>query len=149
MKQILVSGCFCLYCAFATAAELSGVYVEEQISAANGQTLLLNGVGLREKFWVDVYVGSLYLSEKSSNVEEILSQQGAWRIQLDFVYKEVTSKKLIKAWREGFEKNQSEQYPGKAPQSLKTRRCSGPFPVTISKTPCSRSGLVTILPVKP
>jgi len=112
MKQILVSGCFCLYCAFATAAELSGVYVEEQISAANGQTLLLNGVGLREKFWVDVYVGSLYLSEKSSNVEEILSQQGAWRIQLDFVYKEVTSKKLIKAWREGFEKNQSEQSPG-------------------------------------
>lgn len=109
MKRILLSGCFGLYCAFATAAELSGVTVEEKINAENGQTLVLNGLGLREKFWIDVYVGSLYLREKSDNLAYILAQQGASRIQLDFVYKEVASKKLLKAWREGFEKNQSEE----------------------------------------
>ncbi len=112
MKKILLAGCVCLYGACATAAELSGVIVEEQINAVNGQTLILNGIGLREKFWIDVYVGSLFLSEKSDNLADILAQQGAWRIQLDFVYKEVTSKKLLKAWREGFEKNQSQETLG-------------------------------------
>ncbi|MBL6999701.1 MAG: chalcone isomerase family protein, partial [Gammaproteobacteria bacterium] len=36
-----------------------------------------------------------------------LSQPNAFRIQLDFVYSEVTPEKLLIAWKEGFEKNQS------------------------------------------
>jgi hypothetical protein len=89
------------------AAELSGIFIDDEIKMPGGQTLLLNGAGLREKFWVDVYVGSLYLPSKSSDVAEILSRHGPWRVQLDFVYKEVDREKLITAWREGFEKNQS------------------------------------------
>ena len=91
------------------AAELSGVLIKDQVIAENGETLLLNGAGLREKFWVDVYVGSLYLVTKSDNVAEILSAPHASRIQMDFVYKEVGKKKLLKTWKEGFEKNQSKE----------------------------------------
>jgi len=93
----------------AFSAELAGVHVDNVIAAKNGDTLVLNGVGLREKFWVDVYVGSLYLTAKTSNVADILSSQKAWRIQMDFIYKEVDKEKLIIAWREGFEKNQSKE----------------------------------------
>jgi hypothetical protein len=96
-----------LFCAIAAAAELAGVFVDDEIKTSTGETLVLNGIGLREKFWVDVYVGALFLTSKSTDVAEILSQPGPWRVQLDFVYKEVDQKKLIKAWREGFEKNQS------------------------------------------
>lgn len=107
MRKIFLATCFGLFSAFATAAELSGVFIDDEIKTSSGETLVLNGVGLREKFWVDVYVGALYLPSKTADVAEILSRPGPWRLQLDFVYKEVDQKKLIKGWREGFEKNQT------------------------------------------
>ena len=107
MKQIIVASYLLALVSIASAAELSGVFVEDEIKTATGETLVLNGIGLREKFWVDVYVGSLYLTQKSSDVAEILSRPGPWRIQVDIVFKEVDREKLIKAWREGFEKNQN------------------------------------------
>jgi hypothetical protein len=89
------------------AAEVSGVFIDAEIKAENGELLVLNGAGLREKFWVDVYVGSLYLPTKSNDIGEILSKPESWRIQLDIVYKEVAQEKLLDSWREGFEKNQA------------------------------------------
>ncbi len=107
MKRATLAALLCCLAVKVSAAELSGVYVEDRIQTADGQPLVLNGVGLREKFWVDVYVGSLYLTEKSADVARILSRPGPWRVQLDFVYKEVSRDKLLEAWREGFEGNQS------------------------------------------
>ncbi len=88
------------------SAELGGVFVEDEVTLENGENLVLNGIGLREKFWVDVYVGSLYLRKKTDSVADILSSQGAWRIQMDFVYEEVDHEKLVTGWQEGFHKNQ-------------------------------------------
>jgi hypothetical protein len=78
-----------------------------RLQAANGQPLVLNGLGLNEKLWFDIYVGSLYLTSKSRDVAEILSRPAPWRVQLDFIYTEVASEKLLEAWREGFESNQN------------------------------------------
>ncbi len=89
------------------AAELAGVTVADEITLANGETLKLNGMGLREKMWIDVYVGSLYLAQPVDNVAAILAQPGALRIQMNFVYKEVSSEKMIKSWNEGFTNNQN------------------------------------------
>lgn len=107
MKRITLAALLCGFAAAASAAEMSGVFVDDEITAAGGETLVLNGIGLREKLWVDVYVGSLYLSEKSTDVARILSTPGPWRVQLNFVYKEVSRDKLLEAWRDGFEGNQS------------------------------------------
>lgn len=107
MNKLLIVVLLSLLVLPVQAAEIAGVSVKDQVTAENGEVLLLNGVGLREKFWVDVYVGSLYLVKKSANVAEILSAPNASRIQMDFVHKEVASDKLVKAWNEGFEKNQS------------------------------------------
>lgn len=107
MKKMLVAAGLCWFLGMASAAELSGVFVEDEVGSPNGETLMLNGMGLREKLWVDVYVGSMYLPQKSQDVAEILSRPGPWRVQLDFVYKKVSTQKLLDAWREGFEKNQS------------------------------------------
>jgi hypothetical protein len=91
------------------AKELAGITVPDSITLSNGSTLQLNGMGLREKLWIDVYVGSLYLPAKAQTVAEVLSQPGAYRVQMDIIYNEISSSKLIDAWNEGFEKNQSEE----------------------------------------
>ena len=105
MKCRLLAALLMLQVAVTDAAELAGVFVDDTVEL-DGQTLVLNGLGLREKLWVDVYVGSLYLTTRSDDVAEVLSRPGPWRVQLDFVYKEVSNDKLLEAWREGFEKNQ-------------------------------------------
>ena len=107
MRRVILATCLCLFSALTNAVEFSGVFIDDEIRLEDGQALVLNGVGLREKFWIDVYVGSLYLSSKSDDVAEILSNPGPWRVQLDFVYKEVASEKLLDSWHQGFEKNQS------------------------------------------
>ena len=109
MKNILIAGILILLIPSIQAAEISGVFIKDQVTAENGETLVLNGAGLREKLWVDVYVGSLYLVNKTDNVAEILSAPNASRIQMDFVYKEVAKKKLLRAWEDGFVKNQSKE----------------------------------------
>lgn len=107
ITRLLLASFLCWFSALTIAAELSGVFIDDEIKIEGGAPLVLNGVGLRGKLWVDVYVGSLYLPGKSDDVAEILSRPGPWRVQLDFVYKEVASEKLIDSWREGFEKNQT------------------------------------------
>ena len=107
MRTLIITIFLLLSSTHILAAEVSGVFIDAEIKAENGDLLVLNGAGLREKFWVDVYVGSLYLPAKSNDIGEILSKPESWRIQLDFVYKEVAQEKLLDSWREGFEKNQS------------------------------------------
>ncbi|MEM7564448.1 MAG: chalcone isomerase family protein [Pseudomonadota bacterium] len=108
MQKIFFTMILALLLSSTQAAELSGVFIEEKIELDDDQSLILNGAGLRERLWFDIYVGSLYLTEKSTDVAEVLSKPGPLRIQLDFVYKEVSREKLLEAWRDGFEKNQSE-----------------------------------------
>jgi len=90
------------------AKEVAGVHLSDSIVAANGDQLILNGAGIRSKFWIDIYVGSLYLKSKVKNFADVLSMSGPLRIQMDFVYSEVDKEKLIDAWNEGFEDNQTE-----------------------------------------
>ena len=117
MRTLILAISFFFVCTAAMATEVSGVFIDNEIETSNGQTLMLNGAGLREKFWVDVYVGSLYLAQKSGDVTRILSTPGPWRIQLDFIYKEVARDNLLDGWREGFEQNQS----ARALQQLQSR----------------------------
>ncbi len=91
----------------AQAREVAGITLEESITTPNGDKLLLNGAGLRERLWIDVYVGSLYLPSTSEDIAEIYANQGPYRIQLDFIYKKVSRDNLIEAWDEGFRKNQT------------------------------------------
>ena len=109
MKRIFLITFICFFSGLVQAAELAGVYVEDKIQSSNGDALVLNGLGLREKLWIDVYVGSLYLEQKSQDVAEILSRPGPLRLQLDFIYKKVSPQQLTDTWREGFEKNQDDQ----------------------------------------
>jgi len=83
-------------------AEIGGINMPESLET--GQTkLLLNGVGVREKFFMDLYVGGLYLKEKSQDAKAIIEADEPMAIRLHIISSMITSKKMEKATREGFE----------------------------------------------
>lgn len=87
------------------AAEKAGVKLPDAYDL-EGQTLVLNGLGLREAtiFAVDVYVAGLYLPSKTKDVDAILKGDVPKHLTMKFV-RDVGRDKQVEAWREGFEKN--------------------------------------------
>ena len=90
-----------------TAGELAGVTLPDQVTVG-GTTLQLNGMGLRKKLWVKVYVGGLYLEKKTHDAAEAISAPGPKRIVMHFLTNKATKKKMDGAWDEGFEANAPE-----------------------------------------
>ena len=81
---------------------VSGVKVDEKLSLES-QSLVLNGAGTREKIFMDLYVGSLYLPKKSSSANDIMNSKEAAAIKLNIISGMITSDKMISAINEGFE----------------------------------------------
>ncbi|TAL58118.1 MAG: chalcone isomerase [Bacteroidetes bacterium] len=67
--------------------------------------LLLNGGGTREKYWMDMYVGALYLPAKSKDAPAIVSANNSMGIRLCIVSGLITSEKMTEAVKEGFRKS--------------------------------------------
>lgn len=89
----------------AAARDCDGVSFPEQIQA-HGQTLTLNGLGLRKAtiFGIKVYVGALYLPHATGDAAAILASQQPVELELRFVF-HVSAGQLRDAWQEGFEKS--------------------------------------------
>ncbi len=105
LSQIVLLGGF-LYSQNTLATEIAGVKIPDTIQIDN-ETLLLNGVGIRTKFFFDIYIGSLYVKNKDSNSERIINSPQSKRINLNFLYKEVDKEKLTNGWITGFKNNNS------------------------------------------
>lgn len=83
----------------AHAATLDGVTVPDTITLG-GQSLVLNGMGLREKFFFDIYVGSLYLPARTTDWKSAIEQDVPKRMQMTFVYSSVTKDQIVDAYKE-------------------------------------------------
>jgi hypothetical protein len=92
-----------LVTALGNAEEIGGINMPETLKAGQ-TTLVLNGAGVREKFFMDLYVGGLYLKEKSADPGAIIEADEPMAIRLHIISSMITSKKMEKATREGFEK---------------------------------------------
>lgn len=85
------------------AASLGGVTLPD--TAAVGSTrLVLNGLGLRTKFVVKVYVAGLYLAQKSSDADAILKSDEPKRIVMHFL-RGVSKNQIADAFQESFRDN--------------------------------------------
>lgn len=91
----------------AKATDIAGVMLAEEITQSNGTVLPLNGAGIRSKFFFKIYVGALYLENKSSDAQEVISMEGGKQIYLHFLYNEVGKDDLVEAWSDGFQANGS------------------------------------------
>lgn len=86
-----------------SAGELADVSMSDTVEMGDS-TLMLNGMGLRTKLWVKVYVAGLYLPTKSSDAKAILAADETRHLEMHFLY-DVNSKKLCEAWEDGLEGN--------------------------------------------
>jgi hypothetical protein len=68
-------------------------------------TLHLNGAGVRDKLWIDLYAAGLYLDQKTKNAQEVLNADKPMALKLHIVSKLITSDKMVEAVNEGFEKS--------------------------------------------
>ncbi len=87
------------------ARDVSGVRIDEQINSEQGSQLILNGAGIRSKFFFKIYIGALYLEKGSRDAAKIIETDSVKRIVMHFLYDEVSKEKLVDGWNEGFENN--------------------------------------------
>jgi hypothetical protein len=90
----------------AAAVTISGVEIPNTLTVANGgPALVLNGAGVREKLFLDIYIGGLYLPAKTRDAQAILSGLGPACVVMHFLYKEVGREKITGAWTDGLAAN--------------------------------------------
>jgi len=69
-----------------------------------GQTLRLNGVGLRAVAWLKGYATGLYLAAKATTPQAVVAAGGAKRLQLRML-QEVPAEEFVKAFDKGVARN--------------------------------------------
>lgn len=87
----------------ARAAELEGVTLPGSVEIS-GQELTLNGMGLRKKLFIKVYVAGLYLPSSQQDPRAILAADTARHLVMRFKF-EVGAEKMCGAWEDGLEDN--------------------------------------------
>ena len=103
MFRALVPALALLLSAPVGAGELAGVTLDDQVTIGE-HDMVLNGLGLRKKAFVKVYVAGLYLPAKESDATKILADDGPRQLVMSFLFK-VSADKLADAWDEGLENN--------------------------------------------
>jgi hypothetical protein len=90
----------------ARAASLAGITLPDKIDigGTGGQSLVLDGLALRSKFFIKVYVGGLYLTHKEHDAAKVLAEDAPRRMVLSFLYS-VKAGQMCDAWKEGLEDN--------------------------------------------
>ncbi len=84
------------------AADANKVVISQTATCAD-QELQLNGFGIRKKLFIKLYTASLYVQEKTTDASHFLQMSQASCMRLYITSSKITSKKMIKATREGFE----------------------------------------------
>ena len=106
MKRLLVS--LLLITAFcarpADARRVAGIEIPETFER-EGVLLILNGAGIRTRYFLDVYVGGLYLKKRSTDAAAIMDADELMVIKLRIVTGLITNDRMQKSIEEGFQKS--------------------------------------------
>ena len=94
------------------AGSLAGVTLSDT-AELGGQKLVLNGMGLREKFFIDIYVGGLYLPAKTTDAAKAINDDVPKRIVMHMTY-DLSAEKLAETMRESISKAESKEAASKA-----------------------------------
>lgn len=85
--------------------------------------LILNGAGLRELLWVDIYACGLYVNKPNTNAGDIIEKDETMIVRMDIISKAVSHDKMVKAFHKGFidgnDKNTTAKYGKEISEFLK------------------------------
>jgi hypothetical protein len=108
-KFIIVFGIFLTQLSFSQEELVfDGIKVKTSIKVDDGDSktkLVLNGAGVRDKMWINLYVQALYVVEKTDDPKKILEADQTLATRLHITSSLVSKKKLIQAIEEGVEKS--------------------------------------------
>ena len=90
-----------LFSSSSMATEVAGIELPGSVVMQDMQ-LTLNGAGVRSKFFMDLYVGSLYLPKSAHTLEQILAQPSSM-VRLNITSGLITAEKMRDAINEGFD----------------------------------------------
>ena len=90
----------------AQPVEVEGQKFEPTVQVG-GQTLTLNGVGLRKRAIFKVYVNGLYVPQKSTDAATLINEKGARRASLRML-RDVDADSFVSAFTDGLKDNLSE-----------------------------------------
>lgn len=107
LKRFLLAAGLMLLMSSAIAREVGGVKFDESAQVA-GQTLVLNGAGVRSVMFMDMYVAGLYLPAKVHTEEVLFAATGPRRMVLR-VLMEGHAASFVSMFRRSMEKSSSEQ----------------------------------------
>lgn len=100
-KKIIACGA--MVCAMsASAMQIADVEIPDQINAS-GSDLVLNGAGIRDKMFLDLYVAGLYLQNKGLSADQVVNADQPMALRLHIVSGLITAEKMVNATNEGFE----------------------------------------------
>jgi len=91
-----------LLASVAHGREIANVELPESLEAG-GAALVLNGAGIRTRFFIDVYVGGLYLTQPSRDAAAIVAADEPMAIRLHVLTGLVTSELMKQSIEKGFE----------------------------------------------
>jgi hypothetical protein len=105
MLRIVMSLFVCLAISpLAQSKMIEDIDVADSILVAD-QTLMLNGAEVRSKFFIDLYVGALYLTEKSEDAQALIAADKPMSIRLYITSSLIDGEKMSEATLDGFVKS--------------------------------------------
>ncbi len=90
-----------------SAMEIGGIQMPDTLKL-DGQNLVLNGAGLRTKFFFTIYAGGLYLPRPSADATAVIGADEPMLVRMHFIYDGVSGKKLQDGWKDGFKRTAPE-----------------------------------------
>lgn len=91
------------------ASLIDGVTLPDNVTLNNTEIpLQLNGLGYRTKFVFKIYIGALYTESRVNSRDAVQALKGPKRMFMHIVYDEVSREKMMAAWNDGFEDNNSD-----------------------------------------
>ncbi len=87
-----------------TGRTMNGVHMPSTIDVG-GHTLSLNGMALRKKFIIKVYVAGLYVATASQDPQAILAADAPRRMVMHFISGHGSKDKICGAWNDGLKDN--------------------------------------------
>jgi hypothetical protein len=108
-RPVLTAAVLCVAATFSAptasrAGTLAGVTVPDT-AEVGGKPLVLNGLGLRKKLFIKVYVAGLYLESKQSDAGAILAADEPRRGTMNFLYDVGSEKICEEGWKAGLADN--------------------------------------------
>lgn len=92
----------------ASPAAAADVKLPAELTVA-GQKLVLNGSGIRKKFFFSIYACGLYLPQPEKDAKKVIAADEPKAIIMHMIHSKVSKEKIVKAWNDGFFKNSQEK----------------------------------------